>query len=55
MVRLVEQRLLSPLQSWRLVLPLPSLPIPFMLPLVLPISETAFPPRTWFAAPSYRM
>lgn len=37
------------------VSPLPSL-IPVVLPLVLlPISETAFPPRMWFAAPSYRM
>lgn len=36
--------------------PLPSLLIPAVLPLVLlPISETAFPPRTWFTAPSYRM
>ena len=36
--------------------PLPPLLIPIMLPLVLlPISETAFPPRTWCAAPSYRM
>lgn len=36
--------------------PLPSLLVPVKLLLVLlPITETAFPPHMWFAAPSYRM
>lgn len=46
--------LLAPLQSQRLLLPLPFHLSLFPL-VLLPNPETAFPPRTWFAALSYRM